>query len=187
MNILKKIGKFILDLVEIVTMALAIFVVMYLVAFQPHQVKGHSMDTSLHDKEYLLTDKLSYKFGAPKRGDVVIFKAPTNAEYDYIKRVIGIPGDTVMVKDSRVYVNGVLVQEGYLDPGITTEPRAFLQEGMAVTVPANNLIAMGDNRPGSSDSRDWGFVPYENIIGKAFLRYWPLNEIKIIPRVKYQQ
>jgi len=179
----KRIWLFFLDFVETIVIALAIFVVVYRFLFQPHQVKGNSMFDNYHDGEYLLTDKISYRFKEAKRGDVVVFKAPRNEDYDYIKRLVGLPGDQVMIKENHVYVNGQLLDEsGYLDLTIVTRPGSYSREGLTITVPQRAYFALGDNRDNSSDSRDWGPVPEENIVGKAWIRYWPLNKLGVIEK-----
>ena len=109
-------GNFLLEFIQSIVLALSMFVVVYLFVAQPNEVKGSSMYPNFKDKQYLLTEKLSYQFGDPKRGDVVIFKAPVSEPCsadgcEYIKRVIGLPGDTVMVKDEKVYLNGELLDE----------------------------------------------------------------------------
>ncbi len=179
----KRIWLFFLDFVETIVIALAIFVVVYRFLFQPHQVKGNSMFDNYHNGEYLLTDKVSYRFKEAKRGDVVVFKAPGNEDYDYIKRLVGLPGDQVMIKGNRVYVNGQLLDEsGYLDSRIMTRPGSYSREGLTITVPQRAYFTLGDNRDNSSDSREWGPVPKENIVGKAWIRYWPLNKLGIIEK-----
>lgn len=127
-----------------------------------------------------MTDKVSYRTRAPRRGEVVVFKAPINEDFDFIKRVIGIPGDTVMVKGGKIFVNNTEIKEDYLPLEYTTRAGQYLREGVAVTVPADSYICIGDNRGHSSDSREWGPVPIENFVGRAFFRYWPLNKIGII-------
>jgi len=97
MEIIRNIGSFILDIIEVLVIALAMFIFMYLFLFQPHQVRGLSMYPSFHDKDYLLTDKISYQIRPIKRGEVVVFKAPKNEEYDYIKRIVGLPGEMVKI------------------------------------------------------------------------------------------
>src|SRR3989338_237237 len=104
-SLLRKVWMWFLDFIETIVIALAIFVVMYRFLFQPHQVSGSSMFANFHDGEYLLTDKVSYRFNLPQRGDVVVFKAPKNEEYDYIKRVIGLPGDRIKIEAGHVFVN----------------------------------------------------------------------------------
>lgn len=180
---LRRLWLWFLDFIETIVIALAIFVVVYRFLFQPHQVKGNSMYDNFHDGEYILTDKISYRFRPPQRDDVVVFKAPQNEDYDYIKRIIAMPGDRIKVSQGRIYVNDQAVDEsGYLDPRINTAAGVWAKEGQSLTVPANEYIVMGDNRSHSSDSREWGPVPQANIVGRAWLRYWPLNQIGLIDK-----
>jgi signal peptidase I len=177
----RKLWLWFLDFAETIVIALAIFVIMYRFLFQPHEVKGNSMYDNYHDGEYLLTDKISYRFHLPQRDEVVIFKAPKNEDYDYIKRIIGLPGDQIKIESGRVYVNNQLLDEsGYLGPSVMTQPGYFSREGINITVTDDNYYVLGDNRNNSSDSRDWGLVPKTNIIGKAWLRYWPITKLGII-------
>lgn len=185
MTFFKRIGGFLLDAIETVVMALAMFVIMYLFLFQPHQVRGNSMLPNFHDQEYLLTDKVSYKLGGPRRGDVIIFQAPKHEEYDYIKRIIGLPGETVSVKGGEVYVNDQLLQENYLPGELKTQGGGFLKEGQNIPVPEGHYFVLGDNRSQSSDSRDWGPVPEKNVVGRAWFRYWPLDRVGIIKKTEY--
>lgn len=177
MNFFSNIGHFFLDAFETIVLSLAIFVVIYFFVASPHQVKGLSMYPTFDDKELILTDKVSYRFSAPKRDEVIVFKAPTNPDYDYIKRIIALPGDKVKIESNGVFVNGELQQESFLPAGTTTSGGMFLPLSREVTVPADNFFVMGDNRSGSSDSRAWGFVPKNDIIGKVFLRYYPFNRM----------
>lgn len=184
-KIFKAIGNFFLDFIETVVTALAIFVIVYLFLFQPHSVKGNSMSTpfpqAFLDGEYFLTNKITYKFNEPKKGEVVVFKAPQNEDYDYIKRIIAIPGDTIKIREGKVYVNGELLDESaYLTPDSFTSAGHFLKEGEEISTPQGKYFVLGDNRNHSSDSREWGFVPFKNIIGKAWFRYWPINKLGVI-------
>ena len=106
----------IVDIIETVVVAAAIFVVVYLFLLQPHQVKGASMETNFHDGEYILTDKISYRFGEPKRGDVIVFKSPTNQDVDFIKRIIALPGEKIEIKNRNIMKNTVKAREGYFLP-----------------------------------------------------------------------
>ena len=181
----RRIWLFFLDFIETIVIALAIFVVVYRFLFQPHQVKGNSMYSNFHDGEYLLTDKVSYRFGEPEAGEVIVFKAPRNEDYDYIKRVIGLPGDAVEIKEGRVWVNGRILEESaYLPADIFTRAGAYLREGQVYTVPEASYFVLGDNRGNSSDSREWGAVPLNNIVGKAWFRYWPLNKMGKVETVR---
>jgi signal peptidase I len=184
-TIFKKIGSFFMDLVEAGVMALAIFVLVYLFLFQPHQVLGNSMLPNFHDHENLLTNKISYRFSAPKRGDVVIFKAPANPNYEYIKRIVGLPGEIVKIENGGVSINDIPLEESYLPPEDITYGGRLVKEHQEIIVADNSYFVMGDNRSHSSDSREWGLVPKENIIGKAMLRYWPPEKFGVIHAAEY--
>lgn len=186
-KIIKFLLNFFLDLFETIITALAIFVIVYLFLLQPHQVKGNSMHSGLalgfNNGEYLLTNKIVYRFYEPKRDEVIVFKSPQNEDYDYIKRIIGLPNDKVKIQDGKVYINNVLLDEiNYIPTSINTLPGRFLREGEEIIVPNDKYFVLGDNRGGSSDSREWGFVAKKNIIGKSWLRYWPLNRMGFIKK-----
>lgn len=181
MFFLRNLWLFFLDFLETIVVSLAIFAVVYIFLFQPHQVDGKSMEPNFHNAEYILTDKISYRISSPKRGDVVVFHSPQDAETDFIKRIVGVPGDLVMVKDGHFYLNGTRLDEEYInDPG-KVAPGRFLREGATAEVPNGQYLVMGDNRLHSSDSREWGFVPRTNIVGRAFFRYWPIDVFGTIP------
>lgn len=170
------------EFVEAIVFAAAIFTIVYLFVFQPNQVSGDSMYPTFFDEEYILTDKITYRLGEVKRGDVAVFKAPPNPDKDYIKRVIGIPGDRVMVKSERVYLNGELLSEDFLPPNTNTDASSFLREGQEFVVPSDSYVVMGDNRGGSDDSRHWGIVKKSEFIGKVFFRYFPLTRFGPAPK-----
>lgn len=166
---------------------------------QNFKVDGASMEPTLHTGQYLLINKLAYlrveglpldaaqsagivsagvdqlyPFGGPQRGDIVVFRFPGGPERDFIKRVIAVPGDTVHVDRGRVYVNGTLLTEEY----IRALPSYSLPEQR---VPEGSYFVLGDNRPNSSDSHIWGFVPEDNLIGRAWLSYWPPAQWGVVP------
>lgn len=181
MEILRKIYTFLLDAVQTLLVAAAVFLVIYMFLFRPFEVNGESMFPNFHDKEYVLTNLIALRFGNPKLGDVVVFKAPPDPEKDYIKRIIGIAGDSVMIKDGNVYLNNQLLDESsYLKPDVKTYAGAFLKDNAAVTVPSGQYFVMGDNRNYSSDSREWGFVKQNELIGESFFVYWPLSDLKFV-------
>lgn len=181
MFILRNLWLFFLDFLETIVVSLAIFAVVYVFLFMPHQVDGKSMEPNFHNGEYILTDKLSYRFNAPKRGDVVVFHSPQDERSDFIKRIIGVPGDTLKVEKGYVYLNDQRLEENYInDPGGVLSGR-FLREGLEVTVPPDQYLVMGDNRDHSSDSREWGFVGIDGIVGRAFFRYWPVKAFGVVP------
>lgn len=144
------------------------------------------MEPTYHDGEYILTDKISYRLDKPKRGDVVVFRSPKNADVDFIKRIIGLPGDKIKIKAGKVYLNDQVLDESkYLDPSVYTGPEGFLAENTEILVPDNHYFAMGDNRTQSSDSRDFGPVTPSEFIGKVFFRYWPVDRFGLIKGETY--
>ncbi|KXK08352.1 MAG: signal peptidase I [Candidatus Dojkabacteria bacterium] len=190
-----KCGKFV-NLLQFLAIGLVVVVLLYLVILLPNQVDGVSMEPNFRDKEQLFTDKtinlfrntpigasLNYDYD---RGDVVVFPFE---DILLIKRIIAKSGDFVKVENGRVYVNDTLLDEDYIDPldKPTFMPfgsQATFREGETVVVPDDHFFILGDNRPNSKDSRfsDVGFVPAENLSGRVFLRYWPLNAFGIIGR-----
>lgn len=181
MPILRKIYAFLVDTIESILVAAAIFLVIYLFVARPFQVSGQSMFPNFHDKQYVLTNLIGLRFTKPHLGDVVVFNAPPDPTKDFIKRVIGVAGDTVMLQNGDVYVNGQkLDQHAFLGSDVKTYGGSFLREGESITVPAGEYFVMGDNRPYSSDSREWGFVKDSEIVGESLLVYWPVTDMKII-------
>lgn len=183
--LIKRIGEFFLDILEVIVFAVAIFLFVYLLIFQPHKIKGASMEPNYPDGEYLLTDKLSYRFHEPQRGDVIVFEAPGTINEEFIKRIIGLPGDKVSIVDNHVYVNDKKLAEGYLASTLITTPGVFLKQDEEITVPADSYFVLGDNRPLSSDSRTWGYVPKKSITGKAWFIYWPPKSIGLVAKTTY--
>ncbi len=168
-----------------IVMAFAVFMMIYLFLFQPHKVDGSSMYPNFHDEEYILTDKVSYRKGSPQRGDVVIFHAPPPANSDYIKRIIGLPGEIVMVKSGYVFINGRKLPEMYLPTAYLTLEKSFLRDGVPYQIPAGYYMMFGDNRNYSSDSREFGPISKNSIVGKAWVRYWPVSRIGLVPHERY--
>ncbi|PIT89421.1 MAG: signal peptidase I [Candidatus Levybacteria bacterium CG10_big_fil_rev_8_21_14_0_10_36_7] len=186
MPILRKIYSILVDLIETLVVAGAIFVVIYYFLFRPYQVNGESMFPTYHDGEYILTNLITLKIDDPKRGDVIVFQSPTNNEKDFIKRIIGQPGDTVKLQDGKVYVNDQELDESvYLSSDVRTYGGSFLADGTQVTVPTDNYFVLGDNRNFSSDSREWGFVSKGELIGKSLVVYWPISAFHVIRNVDY--
>lgn len=181
----QRLGAFFLDIIEVVVFAIAIFLFIYLLVMQPHRIKGSSMEPNFHDGEYLLSDKITYRLREPKRGDVIVFEAPGANGDEFIKRIIGTPGDKVAVKDGKVYVNEQLLTEAYLPQGLVTTAGAFLKEATEVTVPDGYYFVLGDNRPFSSDSRAWGLVAKPKITGRAWFIYWPPEQFGTVHAATY--
>ncbi|MBI4187760.1 MAG: signal peptidase I [Chloroflexi bacterium] len=150
----------------LITAVLALFIFLTIQAtLQSAVVVGLSMEPSLQLGQRLLVSKVSYYVGDPKRGDVIVFQPMVDSAEDWVKRVIGLPGDTVEVKNSQVYVNDVALDEPYIP-----EPPAYSLD--KVTVPANSYFVLGDNRNASNDSHNGWFVPHQNIIGKVWVSLW---------------
>ncbi len=192
MNILNSVSSFFLDLIETFVIGLSIFLVVYLFLLQPHQVSGQSMEPTFQTSDYLLTDKVSYRVGTPKRGDVVVFHAPANANCpsgtgcDYIKRIIGLPGESVVVKDNDgIYINGKKLPEPYIPKDYITLSNTYTANERVVTLNQNEYFVSGDNRMHSSDSRTWGPITQDEIVGRAFFRYWPLTKSHVVQGVNY--
>lgn len=171
-------------MVQTLVIAGAIFVVIYAFLFRPYQVNGHSMDPSFQDGEYVLTNLIQKRFGSLKRGDVIVFNSPVDKEKDYIKRIIGLSGDRVKINDGEVFVNGEKLNQDFLPSTVRTNPGAFLGEGQEVVVPEEHYFVMGDNRNFSSDSREWGFITKQEVIGKSFVVYWPVSRLRVVEHSK---
>jgi signal peptidase I len=163
------------EIVETVVLTVLMFVIINL-AVQNYDVTGPSMETSLHNQERIMVDKVSYVFHSPARGDVIVFTAPpaaTAGTENYVKRIIGIPGDVITVDGNTVILNGVTLNEIYVAAGMQGNANPPIIKRV---IPDNQYFVMGDHRGNSSDSRAWGFVPGANIIGRAALIYWPFGQ-----------
>lgn len=180
---LKSAIAFFFDILQTIVLAAAMFVIVYLFIAQPHIVKGTSMEPNFLNGDYILTEKVSYKFNDPQRGDIVVFEAPNRPNADYIKRVIGLPGESLRIEDGLVYINNKLLPETY-EPN-DTESGQYIKENQEIVVPANTYIVLGDNRPHSSDSREFGPIGKDTIVGRAVVRYWPLSRFIRLKHLVY--
>ena len=152
------------DILETLLLSVVLFFLINAVSARI-KIDGSSMEPSLHNGEFVIVSKLNYRFGEPQRGDVVVFDFPRNVNQEYIKRVIGLPGERIRIEEGVVYVDGEPLQESYL-----VEKPSYEGEWQ---VPEGALFVLGDNRNNSSDSHTWGVVPLENVIGEALFVYWP--------------
>jgi len=159
------------DALETLVLAALLFMAINAVSARI-RVDGSSMVPTLSNGQFVMVNRLVYKFGDPAHGDVVVFHYPRDPEQEYIKRIIGLPGDTVTINNGHVYVNGQQLDEPYI--AATTRTTGEWQ------VPGDHIFVLGDNRNNSQDSRSFGFVSMENVIGKAIFIYWPPDEWKII-------
>jgi signal peptidase I len=163
--------RFVLDILETLILAVVLYFGINAVSARV-RVDGFSMRPTLEDGEYILINKLAYKTDEPHRGDIVVFVFPVNPQEDLIKRVIGLPGETVSIHNGVVSVNGVALTEPYI-----ASPPVYNDEWV---VPEGQLFVLGDNRNDSRDSHQWGFLPIENVIGRAVLIYWPPEQWQVI-------
>jgi len=177
---------FVFEVVKIVVVVLAIILPVRYFLMQPFFVKGASMEPNFDDGQYLIIDELSYRFRQPARGEVVVFRYPVDPSQFYIKRIIGLPGETVEVADGRIKITNtehslgfVLDESKYLSATVSTygDVKKVLGQG--------EYFVMGDNRSASYDSRRWGILPEANIIGRAWLRAWPPKTAEVFAAPEY--
>jgi len=165
---------FIWEVAKLIIIALVIVLPIRYLLFQPFFVKGQSMEPSFEDGDYLIIDELSYKLRDPARGEVIVFKYPNDPSQRYIKRIIGLPGETIEIQNGKVAIYsegaGTVLKESEYLPEST-----FTNGDLRITLTENEYFVMGDNRSASSDSRRWGTLPENFIIGQVFLRAWPVS------------
>lgn len=160
------------EIVETIALTILIFLAIRF-TIQSYHVEGPSMQPNLHTDEYVVVNKVAYVIHGPERGDVIVFHYPLDTTQDFIKRVIAVPGDTVDINSTQVRVDNVLLNEPYISSPANPVAKSW-------TVPSNYYFVMGDNRPDSTDSRFWGFVPKDYIVGKAVVVSWPFSNWQFI-------
>lgn len=160
------------ELVETVLLTLVIFF-MIRFAIENYRIEGYSMEPNFHDGQFLLVNKVQYLLGPPQRGDVIIFRYPLNPKKNFIKRVIALPGEKVEIRGGKIFVNSARIPEPY-------QIRFADYDYGPITVGADQYFVLGDNRPESSDSHSWGMLPTKDIIGKAWVSYWPPDEWGVV-------
>ena len=166
------------EILETVVLAAVIWLLINFTTAR-YVVEGSSMEPNLTTGQFLIVSRLAYRFGQPERGDVIVFDFPGNPSDDYVKRIVGLPGDEILIDQGLVYVNGDLLDEPYISDDSLTPRRGTWE------VPEDNYFVMGDNRPSSSDSRTWGTLNEGFIVGKAWLSYWPPQEWGIVPHYEF--
>jgi len=182
------------EIVETLVLTLIIFLVIQTFVAQPYKVQQQSMEHTLEPDQYVLVDKLTPRFDTYKRGDIVVFTPPAEWVQDdgtpFIKRVIGLGGDTVEIHDGSVFINGTMLVEPYLyrtEPGDPPQPTTVPDDQQRWVIPAGDLFLMGDHRANSADSRTFGPVPSEQVVGRAWLSYWPIDAFGILPTPTYPE
>jgi signal peptidase I len=180
-------GLLVWDFLKIIIIALVIIIPIRYFVFQPFIVSGSSMEPNFSNAQYLIIDEISYYFKIPQRGEVVVMRYPKDERQYFIKRVIGLPGETVKIDNGRVivknsqYPEGTALQEPYLSNQVLTFPHnvSLIGGQKEITLGDNEYFMMGDNRSASSDSRDWGVLKRNEIIGRVFLRMFPMKGLRI--------
>ena len=181
------------EVVETLVLTLVIFLVIQNFVAQPYQVQQMSMENTLQPGQYVLVDKLTPRFNHYSRGDVIVFSPPAGFDQEgkntpFIKRVIGLPGDTISIHDGRVYVNGTGLAEPYTFPGTDpNQPTTAPPDRSVWQIAPDELFVMGDHREQSQDSRVFGPIKRDSVIGRAWLRYWPLSNFGILPTPTYPE
>ena len=162
------------EVLETILPAILIALLINVFIGQATRVEGQSMEPNLHTNQRLVVEKLSYRFHGPQRFDVVVLKLPHQGEELLIKRVVGLPGETVEIRNGKVYIDGTPLAEPFLN--VQTRPG----RNDRIVVPPLHVYVLGDNRDHSNDSRSFGPVPIENIVGRAWLSYWPVEDIGLV-------
>lgn len=171
------VSSFLWEISRIVIIAFVVMLGFRFFVAEPFIVSGSSMVPNYHDREYLVVNKLTYRFHEPQRGDVIVFRYPKDTTQYFIKRVIGLPGEKVKVENGKVYIYNSQYPDGHVldEPYLSNQDITFGKDDV-VTLGSDELFVLGDNRLASSDSRVWGILPRSDIIGNAWLRVFPLNE-----------
>ena len=177
----KSTGKnFFLEMLETLVSSVIVILVIYSTIAFPELVVGSSMEPNFYTGERILVEKVTKYFAPFKRGDIVVLHPPGNNDIDYIKRIVGVPGDVVKIVDCKVYIKSgdqsFLYEESYLKAGVCTMGGAVIKEGRSFKIDANDFLVMGDNREKSMDSRAFGLVSQDRILGKVVFRFWPFSK-----------
>lgn len=175
---MKKVLIFVWETFKIVIISLAIIIPVRYYLIQPFFVRGASMEPNFDNGQYLVIDEISYRLGQPERGQVVIFKYPLDHSQYYIKRLVGLPNETIEIKDNQVIIYNLDNPQGIiLDESAYLGEEAITWGNLKVELGSEEYFALGDNRQASSDSRQWGTIPEDNLIGRVWLRVWPFDKI----------
>jgi len=181
-----EIKDFSLETIKIVVISLIVIVTIRTYVMQPFFVSGKSMEPNFHDGDYLIVDEISYRLDEPKRGDVIIFRYPKNTKEFFIKRIIGLPGERVEIKDSEIIIYNNENQDGItLDEDVYIPLNTETTGSYDTTLKSDEYYVLGDNRNASADSRIWGALEEHFIIGKAWVRAWPVDDLSVFGGMEY--
>jgi signal peptidase I len=169
----------IIEIIETIVMTILIFAAVRLLV-QNFRIEGNSMEPNLHNGQYLIIEKVSYRFSEPQRGDIIVFHYPSNPKRDFIKRIIGLPGETLQVQRGQVLINGNPLPESY-------QPNEGTYNWGPGLIGEEEYFVLGDNRNNSSDSHSWGMLPRDLIVGKAWFTYWPISDWGVIPHYTFPE
>lgn len=178
-NFLISAGIFILEMVKVAVLAGITIALIRYYLFKPFYVKGASMEPNFHEKEYLIIDELSFRFREPVRGEVIVFRFPEDPKEYFLKRIIGLPGETVKITEGKIFIYNIENPEGF-ELKESYLPKELITEGDRTSkVGENQLFVLGDNRPNSFDSRRFGPIDKSLVVGRAWLRGWPINKLSV--------
>lgn len=175
-----------LYMIETLIIGVAVVILTNLILIQPNRIEGESMVPTLRSHEYIFTEKISYRFRSPLRGDIVVFKSPHEKTKELVKRLIALPNEKVRIKKGKITIynhankKGFELTEAYLPAGATTNGDRTIVEDQLYELKDGQYLVMGDNRPKSSDSRVFGPIKKGNIVGQAWIRYWPLSKLTFL-------
>ncbi len=184
MKAIKDTLHFIWEVAKIAIIAALIVIPIRYFIFQPFVVKGASMEPNFFDRDYLIIDEISYRFSSPERGEVVVFRYPKNPSQRFIKRIIGLPGETITISQGKIVISEnndywILDETEYIPESF------FALKDLEISLNKNEYFVLGDNRPHSFDSEDWGVLPGDNIIGRVIFRAWPVTAFAKIEAPAY--
>jgi len=179
LSFVKKTGLLIFEVIKVVLISLAIILPVRLFLVQPFYVEGASMEPNFFQNEYLIIDEISYRFNEPQRGEVIIFKSPQDSHSYFIKRVIGLPGEKVKVKDGRIFINSQELAELYIN-------NFSSEDNEEIIIAQDEYFVLGDNRINSLDSRSFGPIKKTSIIGRVWVRGWPVNRFNTFNLPEYK-
>ena len=187
----KIIGEFILEFVESLIISFGIFLIVFNFFIQTRTVLNISMQPNFYEGDRIITDVFSYRFREPSRGEVIVLDYPLNESEEYLKRIMGLPEEEILIQNNEVKIfneahpDGFILHEGYLGKYVTTNGGNVVKEGIKTKIPKDTFLVMGDNRDRSSDSRTWGMVPKKDIVARVLFRYWPVVRMEAFAAVDY--
>jgi signal peptidase I len=180
MALVKSFTRGLVEFFELVFIGTAVALIVFIFIAQLSRVDGDSMLPTLESDERVIVEKLTYKFRQPERGDIIVAQNPENKQVLVIKRIIGLPGERIQISGGKVIIDGVEISESYLGSDVMTNGKQMIKNDEEFYIPLDKYVVMGDNRTRSTDSRDWGTLSKDLILGKGFIIYWPFNKVRLL-------